>query len=1390
MIAPRRLSRCAVAVTLVLMTALGSAQDPPKTLHDVYIDAPTTLSPMSASGARVLVFQSISFDSFSPVEGADVVISLVDRGGKETPLFTGKTGAEGSVEASYPVPALDEGDYTMRVKTTSKNGEYTAQQPVKVRKEFKILLVTDKPLYQPAQTIHIRALALHELSMKAAGGELTFEVEDAKGNKVFKKKETLNDFGVAAADFTLADEVNMGDYRISAMLGQSKAEKAVTVKKYVLPKFKPVVKTDKTWYLPKETVKGTLQVGYFFGKPVSGGDVKIKASTFDVQMKEFAAATTKTDAKGAAEFEIKLPDYFVGQPLEKGNAYVQFEITVTDTADHSETVTKTFSVANSAITLGAIPESGKLIPGIENIVYVVAVSPDGSPIECDVTLKAGKTEVAGRTNESGFAAVKFVPQAADLAAGARGDAVLNATVTAKDKQGNQASKQIALGSELGRDQMLMRIDKGIFRAGETVTLSLYSTFDTGRVFIDAVKGGQTMMTTACSLEKGRAEVKVPLAPSIFGSVEFHAYKILGDGEIVRDTRIVYVHPPEDLQIAISADKTSYKPAETAKIDFVVTGRDGKGVACALGVMVVDEAVYALQDMQPGLEKVYFTLVKELQEPKYGIKMGGSVAGLVQQKELAERQQQTAVILLAPITPAVRTWQANTMAVRMAQFDGKLQAIYYAFQNYIVNQKKIFWQHNATSGKREFKADLIKDLQNDPNVKLAAEMTVDPWGKPVTLATLGAVSASFSFDHWAKLMSAQNLQQLFQTLHAWVVMHDVIEGDGFKVGVLDEMAKAGAIQAAMLKDYFGDPLVLDQLAKDDAAFKPANIEKLTATLRKQAIFDALVQYANTSGGLTFDSTAKAWSFEPALLAKLKVNAGKPRGGEYTLDELMKEQGCFAPSNIAHIASVARRAALYAAVMGKVKADGWEKVAVFDKEWKYAPKLLETLIAAAKLTKAQATDVGGEPFDLDALAKADAQFSPAKLLSAMIAVAVQKIDGAVCSNIHNQQKQLPADPVGELVKLGALKEEDVRDPWGTRLMMTDVKQGDQGLGCGLLGQKTCVSAGPDKQFGTADDIRYSRVAASGAYQPNYGGCVFHQQDGSVIRHMAWGYDHGDDARLASGPRSQPQGGTGKVVAGRSGGRPSPSKESKKSADMLEKSKNGAGEEGEDDSGMPGGIRVREFFPETLLWKPMMITDAQGRASLSVEMADSITQWRLTASASTIDGRLGSTTQGILVFQPFFVDIDFPVALTQNDAVSVPVAVYNYLKEPQTITLKVDKEDWFELRDEETKRLDLKSGEVRAVYFRVKVTGLGSRKFTVTAWGKDEAARDAIRRAVEIVPDGKMFEVVVNDRLSPKIDKSVEIPANAIPGSFKIFCKCYPGVFSQVVEGVEGMLGMPHG
>src|SRR5262249_61092511 len=107
--------------------------------------------------------------------------------------------------------------------------------------------------------------------------------------------------------------------------------------------------------------------------------------------------------------------------------------------------------------------------------------------------------------------------------------------------------------------------------------------------------------------------------------------------------------------------------------------------------------------------------------------------------------------------------------------------------------------------------------------------------------------------------------------------------------------------------------------------------------------------------------------------------------------------------------------------------------------------------------------------------------------------------------------------------------------------------------------------------------------------------------------------------------------------------------------------------------GGGRARQWSPETTRWRPEVVTAAAGSATPGVAMADSVTPWRLSAEAIAADGRLGQASTPIRVFQDFFVDLDLPPMVTQHDELSVPVAVYNYLKTPQRVTLGLEDARW---------------------------------------------------------------------------------------------------------------------
>jgi len=192
-----------------------------------------------------------------------------------------------------------------------------------------------------------------------------------------------------------------------------------------------------------------------------------------------------------------------------------------------------------------------------------------------------------------------------------------------------------------------------------------------------------------------------------------------------------------------------------------------------------------------------------------------------------------------------------------------------------------------------------------------------------------------------------------------------------------------------------------------------------------------------------------------------------------------------------------------------------------------------------------------------------------------------------------------------------------------------------------------------------------------------------------------------------------------------------------------------------------RLRQFFPETMLWLPEAVTDENGNLNLEFSLADSITTWRMTAMASSKDGRLGSVTVPMRVFQDFFIDLDLPVSLTAGDEVSVPVAVYNYLAEEQSVRLEIEESGWFELMGSAEQEITIPANDVSVVYFRVKAIAFGKQTIKVTAWGSKMS--DAIQKEVQVYPNGKQIRFSQSDRLTPGegVQYDASIPEDAVSG-----------------------------
>jgi hypothetical protein len=898
----------------------------------------------------------------------------------------------------------------------------------------------------------------------------------------------------------------------------------------VLPKFAVDVSTERSFYLPGDRVEGVVQADYFYGKPVAESAVQIIGVVYDVERVELVNLFGQTDENGTYVFRFDLPDYFAGSGLESQQAQFGLEVTVIDQAEHPEQSSQVLPIAEQPIIIEAVAESGALRPGVENIVYILTSYPDGAPAQTEAKIYLNQ-ELAQtfQTGDYGLAEFRFVPPK---------DESVEMTIYAGDAAGAWAERSISFQTEQKQDHVLLRADRAAYAVGETMTLSALTPVEFGSIYLDIVKDGQTLSTRSTPVQNGRADFAIDLSPDLYGTLELHAYKVLFDGAIVRDTRVVVVDEARDINISIAADKETYVPGELAKIDFqtgVAKGQErGRGIQTALGVAIVDESVFALQQQDPGFAKLYFLLEAEMMEPFYQIK-GFELPTDYAPDEIALRETQDA-------------------SARAA------------------------WVDAPTAGlglQINTRPEKIQALHRQADEGLVSLIAVVVWAMAVIplLVWLAVVLAL-----WGSGLMKRVLIGLLKVSGALLLIWGML--CGLMYGVVAVILGAGSYD-------LGEILLIGFVGIIGLVFVGALIGLAVHAWRRQDETGKFVVLLTGS-----------WIILFFLFVMLGNEGSQPPIG---------------PSIFAIITFLLLPGA-YVLYGQKLWATDWHR-----------PGWLSTTM-------------GGTTF------------------YAFIALIL--------------------------------------------------------LAFSLTG---CAASAPP-----LDDFVFGQAAPESAVAPGLSG-------------------KGDSASSESPAATE-------------------------------------------------APRLRQFFPETLYWNPELLTDKNGTAQLQIPMADSITTWRLTALASSQDGRLGFTTHGIRVFQDFFVDVDLPVSLTQDDEISIPVGVFNYLPEAQEVRLVVEQDSWFELLGEGEQRLTIGPNDIDVVYFPIRVREFGQKGFQVTAWGNKMS--DAIRRSVRVVPNGKEIRLSESNWLREDTQIALNLPPEIIPRTSHVEVKIYTGALAQVVEGLEKILRLPHG
>jgi alpha-2-macroglobulin-like protein len=540
-------------------------------------------------------------DTLSPKAGALVAASLEAEEGREAiALFSGTTDEKGELLSELSLPeGIESGK--LRVEVKDGTAEAWASSAVRSVVNQKIALSSDKTIYKPGQVIELRALALEGADKSPlASREITFEALDAKGNKVFRRRVSTDEYGVAALGIPTDSRVNEGLWTIRASIGQARAEKKLPVTRYVLPKMKVTVTPERAYAIAGEAVRGRVEARYVFGLPVSRANVSI--SIKDSSQGVIAATSVQADEEGRATFELPLPAGAGAERSEDGEAAISVEAEFTDTAGQHEIGASSMPLVRGPIVIKALTEASALLPGVENLIWIIVADPIGRPVVADLTVNGLGPLSPLRTDQDGVAELRFTPS--------QSTERVSIEVRATDGAQRTHTRNIELAA--GRSGLLLvRTDKAVYRRGETATIEVLGSMEAGRVYLDVYRAGEGVDARTVDLGAGRAEILLPITEEMRGLVVLDAFALAGSGEVVRGAQRVLVDPEDRLDIALEPEQRTYGPGEEARVRVRVTDASGAPRVASIGMTAVDEAVFALGGEPDDNLRVLFNLDRRL-----------------------------------------------------------------------------------------------------------------------------------------------------------------------------------------------------------------------------------------------------------------------------------------------------------------------------------------------------------------------------------------------------------------------------------------------------------------------------------------------------------------------------------------------------------------------------------------------------------------------------------------------------------------------------------------------------------------------------------------------------------------------------------------------------------
>lgn len=498
--------------------------------------------------------------------------------------------------------------------------------------------------------------------------EVAVTINDSQGRPIHSDTLTLNSFGSFSGEFLVGEQAPLGYYQMQARLNSYTATQQFQVEEYKKPELAVDIQTSKPSYTRGETVDVSIDANYYFGAPVTEAPVTWTLQTQDYSFrwdkdwrfefgdpdsywsqpwwdyrsssyydgKKVTEGKGTTDGKGGLSFSlpINLNSYATSQKM-------MIEATVNDINNQSIASSREFTVHKAALYAGLRPESYGNKSGSETKVEVVVVDLQGketpnATVQLEMYRRTWETvrekdpndgrfyyvskpsdelvaSTSVTTNSLGRATGSFVPERG-------GTYKVVGKVT--DQRGNQNTSGTFLwvsgygfsAAKENNDRIVVVTDKRDYLVGEDLSVFVASPFasESAKTLLTLERGSvldYSIVDTNDTSNNFSLPIKERYTPNAFVG----AVLVRGGNQVKKPAEfkmgyaeVKVTDKKQQVDVAITTDKSKYKPQDTLKAKIKTTNKLGEPVSTEVAIGLVDKAVWDMSNLDfPDIYKKFY-----------------------------------------------------------------------------------------------------------------------------------------------------------------------------------------------------------------------------------------------------------------------------------------------------------------------------------------------------------------------------------------------------------------------------------------------------------------------------------------------------------------------------------------------------------------------------------------------------------------------------------------------------------------------------------------------------------------------------------------------------------------------------------------------------------------